>query len=107
MTNSTTGRNKAGKRIGTAIIVDRQMNAHSLVQDKIMHHVKRGSYPNTKMAPTRNDARNVQPLLASLSAIGVSANFDAPTRIIETCDFVQSKGEIFLNGFGVPSGRKL
>ena len=48
LANSTSGRNTAGKRIGTAIIVDRQMNAHSLVKDKIIQHVKRGSYPSPK-----------------------------------------------------------
>jgi hypothetical protein len=105
LAKSIAGRNTAGKRIGTAIIIDRQMNAHSLVQDKIMNHVKRGSYPNTKMAQTTNETRNLQPLLSSHSAVGT--NFDAPTRVIELCDFVQSSGKIFFNGFGVPSERKL
>jgi len=42
LANSTSGRNTAGKRIGTALIVD-QIDAHSFARDKTINHVKRAS----------------------------------------------------------------
>ena len=56
---------------------------------------------------TINETKNQQTLAASQSAVGISENFDSATRVIELCNFVNSKGKIFLNGLGLPSERKL